>query len=150
MKADAVNYTTPSAFVERNSDFFFLKLRESYTRRPSDRVLTENTGTIINHFREILPEQWDEPSLRKAFERMADTLSKKWGQGYNQRVDLAKASRSSVQHFLRWALTGGRPGPTLMLTMSILGRDVSLKRIEDAATALEKMTFEANDSLIDS
>lgn len=81
---------------------------------------------------------------------MADTLSKKWGQGYNQRVDLAKASRSSVQHFLRWALTGGRPGPTLMLTMSILGRDVSLKRIEDAATALEKMTFEANDSLIDS
>lgn len=37
-----------------------------------------------------------------------------------------------------------------MLTMSILGRDVSLKRIEDAATALEKMTFEANDSLIDS
>lgn len=80
---------------------------------------------------------------------MADTLSKKWGQGYNQGVDLAKASRASVQHFLRWALTGGRPGPTLVLTMSILGRDVSLKRIEDAATALKKMTFEAKGNLID-
>lgn len=37
-----------------------------------------------------------------------------------------------------------------MLTMSILGRDVSLKRIEDAATVLEKMTFEANNSSVDS
>lgn len=33
-----------------------------------------------------------------------------------------------------------------MLTMSILGRDVSLKRIEDAAAVLGKMIFEANDS----
>ena len=150
LKADAINYTTPPEFVERNSDFFFLKPRESYTRGPSDGILTENTATIIDHFRKILPEQWEEPSLREAFERMADNLSKKWEQGYNQSVDLAKASRASVQHFLRWALTGGRPGPTLMLTMSILGRDVSLKRIEDAATVLEKMTFEANDSSTDS
>lgn len=67
---------------------------------------------------------------------MALTLSTKRGQDSDQSVDLAKASRASVQHFLRWALTGGRPGPTLMLTMTILGRDVSLKRIEDAAAAL--------------
>lgn len=37
-----------------------------------------------------------------------------------------------------------------MLTMSILGRDVSLKRIEDAAAVLEKMTFETNNSSVDS
>ena len=96
-----------------------------------------------------MPEQWHEPNLREAFEDMVNTLSKKWGQSFNQNVDLAKASRASVQHFLRWALTGGRPGPTLMLTMSILGRDVSLKRIEDAATVLEKIIFEANESSID-
>lgn len=33
-----------------------------------------------------------------------------------------------------------------MLTMSILGRDASLNRIEDAAAVLEKMILEANDS----
>ncbi len=35
-----------------------------------------------------------------------------------------------------------------MLTMNILGKDVSLKRIEDAAMVLEKVTFEANGSSI--
>lgn len=109
-------------------------------------MLTESVGSIIDHFGEILPRQWDEPVLREAFENMASTLSTKWGQDSDHSVDLAKAFRASVQRFLRWALTGGRPGPTLMRTMSILGRDVSLKRISDAAAVLEKMGFEANDS----
>ena len=119
-----------------------------YTRRPSYDILTEDIGTIIHHFREILPEQWDEASVREAFEKMAVVLSKKRTHGSNEEVDLAKTSRASAQHFLRWALTGGRPGPSLMLTMSILGRDVSLRRIEDAATVLENMTSEANHSPI--
>ncbi|CAD6589288.1 MAG: Glutamate--tRNA ligase mitochondrial [Alectoria sarmentosa] len=144
LNADAKKYTTPSEFVERNSQFFFFEPREKYHRGASDSILTENIGTIIDHFREILPEQWDEPSLREAFENMADNLSTKWGQDSNQSVNLAKASRASVQHFLRWALTGGRPGPTLMFTMSILGRNVSLRRIEDAAAVLDNMTLEKN------
>ena len=90
-----------------------------------------------------MPEQWNEPNLKETLETIALILSKKWGHVSNERIDLAKASRASVQHFLRWALTGGRPGPNLMLTMDILGRDVSLKRIEDAVMALEKMTPEA-------
>lgn len=146
MKIDAINYTTTADFVERNSHFFFLEPREKYKRGPSDRILIENIGTILNHFRQILPQQWDEPGLREAFENMADVLSTKWSQDSDRTIDLVKAYRNSVQHFLRWALTGGRPGPTLMLTMSILGRDVSLKRIEDAAAVLGKMIFEANDS----
>ena len=135
---------TPREFVERNSYFFFFSSREEYTPGPSDGILTENTSAIIGHFRRILPEHWDEPNLREVFENMAATLSTRWAQDSNQTVDLAKAFRASVQHFLRWALTGGRPGPTLMLTMNILGRDVSLKRIEDAAVVLKKMTLEAN------
>ena len=146
LKADAINFTTAAEFVKRNHELFFAKPRERYTCLPSHDKLTANTGTIISHFREILPEQWGEASLREAFEKMTVTLSMKWSQGSNQNVDLAKTSRASVQHFLRWALTGGRPGPTLMLTMSILGRDISLRRIEDAATVLEDMTFEENDS----
>ena len=118
-----------------------------YTRRPSYDIVTENTGTIVHHFRDILPEQWDEASVREAFEKLAVVLSRKWTHGSNEEVDLAKTSRASAQHFLRWALTGGRPGPSIMLTMSILGRDVSLRRIEDAATVLENMMFEANDRL---
>ena len=118
-----------------------------YKRRPSHDKLPENTGIIIHHFRDILPEQWSEASVREAFEKMAVVISTKLTHGSNEEVDLGKTSRASAQHFLRWALTGGRPGPSIMLTMSILGRDESLRRIEDAATVLESITFEANDSL---
>ena len=92
-----------------------------------------------------MPEQWEESNLREAFEKLAQTISTKWCQDSEQTFDLAKASRASTQHFLRWALTGGRPGPSLVLTMSILGRDVCLKRIEDAAVALDNLRLEAND-----
>lgn len=93
-------------------------------------------GTIVHYFQDIPQEQWDEASLKQAYERMADDLSTKWELNYDQNVDPAKASRTSLQQFLRWALTGGRPGPALILTMSLLGRDVSLSRIEDAAASL--------------
>ena len=146
LKADAINYTTPTEFVERNSYFFFHKPREEYARGLGDGMLTKNASTVTDNFRKLLPEQWNEPNLKKTIEELALTLSTKWGQGCNERVDLAKASRASVQHFLRWALTGGRPGPTLMLAMNILGRDLSLERIEDAVMILEKMTLEANGS----
>lgn len=109
--------------------------------------MTEHIATIIDHFREILPEQWNHSCLKEALENIANTLPMKQSHNSSQINDLAKASRASVQQFLRWALTGGRPGPTLILTMSILGRDASLTRIEDAAAVLEQMTSEGNDSL---
>ena len=147
LNVDAKNYTTPSHFVERHSHFFFLEPRKEYKGGPSDGILTEHTATIVDHFREILPEQWNDLCLKGALENIANTLSMKQSKNSSQVIDLAKASRASVQHFLRWALTGGRPGPTLIVTMSILGRDVSLRRIEDAAAVLEKTTSEGNDSL---
>ena len=144
VNVDAKNFTSTSEFIERNSHFFFIKPQERYKSGPGDRVLTENTATITDHFQKILPEQWGEASLGEAFDNIAGMLSVKPGWSSDQTLDLAKASKVSVQHYLRWALTGGRPGPTLMATMSILGRDVSLKRIEDAAAALERMKIEEN------
>ena len=59
--------------------------------------------------------------------------------------DRGNSTLSSLQHFLRWALSGGRPGPRLISTMAILGREVSLRRIEDAATSLEALFVEVKD-----
>lgn len=147
MNVDAKNFTTPLQFVERHSHFFFLEPRGEYKCGPGDGILSEQTATIIAHFQEILPEQWSDLRLKGALESIANTLFIKEDQNPSQIIDRAKTSRASVQHFLRWALTGGRPGPALILTMSILGRDLSLKRIEDAAAVLEKTTSEGNDSL---
>ena len=140
-----MNYTTPLEFIARNSYFLFIEPRIKYARGLGDGISIEKTSIIKDYFRKILPEQWHKLSLRTALENMADTLSTKIGQEAKQDFDPAKASRQSVQYFLRWALTGGRPGPSLMHTLSILGRAVSLERIEDAAAVLEKMEFEANE-----
>ena len=56
--------------------------------------------------------------------------------------DLAKTSRNALQNFMRWALVGGRPGPTIVVTMVLLGRDISLRRIEDAAALLGSELFD--------
>lgn len=147
MNVDAKNFTSISEFIERNSHFFFIKPQERYKSGPGDSILTENTAIITDHFRKILPEQWGEASLGEAFDNIAGMLCVKPGWNSDQTLDLAKASRVSMQYYLRWALTGGRPGPTLMATMSILGRDVSLKRIEDAAAMLKRTKLEGNKRL---
>ena len=144
MNVDAKNFTSTSEFVERNSYFLFIKPQERYKSGPGDRAVTENTAIITDHFQKILPEHWGEASLGEAFDNIAGMLSVKPGWSSDQNLDLVKASRVSVQYYLRWALTGGRPGPTLMATMSILGRDVSLKRIQDAAAVLKRMELEEN------
>ena len=144
MNVDAKNFTSTPEFIERNSHFFFIGPQPRYKSGPGDSILTENTAIITDHFQKILPEQWGEASLGEAFDNIAGMLSVKLGWSSDQILDLAKASRVSVQYYLRWALTGGRPGPTLMTTMSILGRDVSLKRIKDAAAVLKRMELEGN------
>jgi len=101
------------------------------------------------HFIDVPLEEWDETHLKEAFEKLAEHLSAKRDRDYqldtrfNRDTDPAKAFRVSFQHFLRWALMG-RPGPALMSTMALLGRDVSLHRIEEAVALFDILVTEAN------
>lgn len=99
---------------------------------------------IKSHFFNVPPEKWQELGLRQAFEGLTDGLSAKWEVDHDQRSDQVKACRTSLQHFLRWALTGGRPGPVWVMTMTLLGRDESLGRIESAAASFDIIVDETN------
>ena len=145
LHADAVNYTTPKQFVERNSYFFCDEPRKDWMPGPNDHQLKDAIGLLSSTFRAVTSEQWDEKNLKQVFDRMANYMSVQWDQEEGPRNDKGKSALSSVQHFLRWALSGGRPGPRLISTMAILGREVSLRRIQDAASSLEAPFVEVKD-----
>lgn len=105
---------------------------------------------VRNHFRGVSSEKWSEANLKDAFSQMASALKAKWDHDGDLAHDLdsapVKTRMTIVQHFLRWALFGGRPGPMLMATMDLLGRDVSLQRIEDAAAELDAIVPETEET----
>lgn len=47
---------------------------------------------------------------------------------------LKKEVNKAVNQYLRWAVAGGNSGPDIAETMLLLGRDVTLQRLEDAAS----------------
>lgn len=145
LHADAVNYTTPKQFLARNSYFFCDEPRKAWMPGPNDHQLKDAIGLLSTTFRAVTSEQWDEKNLKQVFDRIANYMSVQWDQEEGARSDEGKSTLSSVQHFLRWTLSGGRPGPRLISTMAILGREVSLRRIEDAASSLEAPSVEVKD-----
>ena len=139
---DAVNYTTPKSFFERNSYFFYDEPRNESRPCSNDHQLKDAVGLLSSTFKAVPPDQWNEKYLKHVFDRVADELSVRWNQEEDSQSDRGTSALSSMQHFLRWALSGGRPGPRLISTMAILGREVSLQRIEDAASSLEAPVVE--------
>ena len=145
LRVDAVNYTTPEKFLERNSYFFCNEPRNKWSTGSNDHQLKDAIGLLSSNFKAVTPEQWDEESLKHVFDRIADEILVRGSPEEGSQTDRGNPGLSSVQHFLRWALCGGRPGPRLISTMAILGREVSLQRIEDAASSLEALSVEVKD-----
>ena len=142
LRVDAVNYTTPRKFVERNSYFFCNEPRDKWSTGSNNQQLKNAIRLLSSNFKAVTPEQWDEESLKHVFDRIADETLVRGSPEEDSKTDRGNPGPSSVQHFLRWALCGGRPGPRLISTMAILGREVSLQRIEDAASSLEALSVD--------
>ena len=140
---DAANYITSQGFFERNAHFFCCKTGRSYAHRPDDYLLKRGICLIEGQFQQIPVEMWNEDSVKRAFDCVIDEMSKVWEVDRDRDPSGTRECRTAVQHFLRWALTGGSPGPALIFSMSLLGRDVSLARIEDAAAAFKTLKLEA-------
>lgn len=47
------------------------------------------------------------------------------------RVAADKRFKKELYHYLRWALSGGAPGPGIPETMAILGRQESVRRLDE-------------------
>jgi glutamyl-tRNA synthetase len=50
-----------------------------------------------------------------------------------------KVFKKELYHYLRWALSASAPGPGIPETMTILGRDETVRRIQDAKASTQSL-----------
>ena len=89
---------------------------------------------VHHHFDQIPLTKWTQSELRDESSNIIVDLTKlKYpGLDLNQDPTRMKKLSGAVNHYIRWALTGGLPGPAIPFTMDLLGREVTMQRLEEA------------------
>lgn len=154
LRADAKSYTNAQEFVERNRSFFTPTLgRTPYTPASSKNAADSETPTVpISALHtaaaafSLVPEfHWSAEAQRfnissyDGASALSDTSSSTSAteeatpeEAEKARIAADKTFKKELYHYLRWALSGGAPGPGIPETMEILGRAESVKRLEEA------------------
>ena len=144
LRLDAQRYTTPQDFLQRNSYFFCPLIRSDYI--PISNSVKENfPDNILSYMRSqfvgIPVDAWTASRLKETLGSikgsMWETLTQSGEEKSNDNVAEQKSTGKSLIHYLRWAISGGCNGPGIPDTMALLGRDVSLERLEEASVLLD-------------
>lgn len=137
LKIEANKYTFPKEFSDRISYFFFSESRKQDDRLPFHPLILEHLEKINDSFTEVSRGHWEIPRLTQAMGDLHEFL------GSSQKIDAAdpkgtaRTIRSQLQTFMRWAVSYGHPGPSIVQTMQILGRDVTVGRLAEATALLK-------------
>lgn len=138
LRIDIRQYTTPLEFFLRHT-FFFLPINWDRVKetplQPSEHIVTALDGV-----HDIPEESWNADNIRTVISDAARNLSET-SNADQENLDTAgpssakteKAVQKELNIYLRWAMMGGSPGPSIPQSMELLGRDVVLKRLERAA-----------------
>ena len=124
-----MNYITPQIYFDRNSQFLS-RQRVLADIDQSDRIRMNDWSILIRRFRDIGQEDWHEKWLKEAYSDVIREMLTRWETEQDFPKDREKECKSAIQQLLRKSLMGGRPGPVLMVTMELLGRDECLRRFE--------------------
>ncbi|TAQ90252.1 hypothetical protein B7494_g1441 [Chlorociboria aeruginascens] len=149
--ADASNYSNPAEFITRSHYFFHapspekllaempsLKLRNIPSG--SQHEISERLIQFTDNFAEISDVHWKTSNIKSWINSIVDQGSLSTilrphlvGESTEKLEELAtKAWSKAVHQYLRWAISAGMPGPDGAVTMSILGREESLRRLKMA------------------
>ena len=130
IEADSGNYYTPSQFIERNENFFLTKLN------PENEIsFTQDQMSMLHRARIRLSEvpevEWKKDKIGA---QIKETISDLAG----EHTPIAKAVDHPIENIiskklrpcLRSAIMGTKPGPPMSSVMEILGRDMTLSRLQ--------------------
>lgn len=97
---------------------------------------------ISNRLEQILAEDWSVEKIEAATGELACKIGglEPRNLGADDVRDEAKSIGNSIGRYLRWALTGGQPGPGIRIIMIVLGRDVTLQRLREANAEFENFS----------
>lgn len=142
LRIDPQNYTSPRDFFNRHAFCFHQVSRLPYVPRvdvAGGSFTVDHVKMIGDRLEQIPKNDW---SIEK-IEAMTGELACDIGglAPESLRVDdvrnEAKLIGNSIGRYLRWALTGGRPGPSVRMIMVVLGQDVTLQRLREAQAEFE-------------
>ena len=89
---------------------------------------------ISDRLGKIAASDWSTAKLEETMGELACDVGgiERRNLGADDVRDEAKSVGNAIGRYLRWALTGGRPGPGIRIVMIVLGRDVTLQRLQEA------------------
>ena len=135
-------YTTSQEFFDRYAVLFCAMPREEWRARPTDRLSLGDIEFIQIQIGKICQEEWTTDRIRDAIGQLTKHFDEKHtarGGETGQR-----SLRSQSLHYIRWALSGGRPGPSLAATAFILGRDNTLHRLGTAQVEFRSLVHKTD------
>ncbi|KAH8429548.1 glutamate--tRNA ligase MSE1 [Aspergillus melleus] len=151
LQADAKSYTNATEFVDRNATFFTTTLdRPAYTPTTNSNSQTTTNPIPISALHTaaaalslVPPSHWTIESHRFNITSYDGALptdpespppSTEIPEEEHRKARIAadKAFKKELYHYLRWALSASAPGPGIPETMTILGRDETLRRLQEA------------------
>lgn len=140
----AARFTTPGEFFKQHLYFFHPVVRDSYefeTDPSALSVISDQFDAVNDRISQVSVDNWTESRLRaEVNEIISDIASHKIGHPDQEADQLhLKRVRKGVNKYLRWAVTGGLSGPGMPITMELLGRDITMERLEEGKAELKKV-----------
>ncbi|KAJ5990428.1 hypothetical protein N7522_010635 [Penicillium canescens] len=156
IRADAKSYTDAQAFVQRNSTFFTPKLNRvayapttpapSSSSSSSPQVPMQALHTAAAALTLVPPTHWNIETHRFNITSYDGSDSVVLPEVESSATDAPaapvatdKVFKKELYHYLRWALSASAPGPGIPETMVILGRDETVRRIQDAKASTQSL-----------
>lgn len=143
LRSGAAKYTTPQAFFDQHIYFFRPVSRPPLDSKIDPLVLAlicDHLDAVNLHISQVSTERWTEQVIRDVIEKLCHDFSTSGLAGLSE-------ARGAVNLYLRWATIGGNPGPGIGLTMEILGREVTVQRLEEAV--IEHNTLKGQENILD-
>lgn len=146
LRADAKTYTTAEEFTKRNSTFFTSKLdRSPYTLMTSP-ASTEAPTVPMQALHTAAAALILVPSSHWTVETHRANITSYDGSDTviipSENADAVnpdKFFKKELYHYLRWALSASAPGPGIPEIMAILGREETVRRIQDAKALTQSL-----------
>lgn len=140
----AARFTTPREFFTQHLYFFHPVVRDPYdfeTDPSALSVISDQFDTVNDRISQVSVESWTESRLRAEVNTIISDIAAHKIDHPDQEADHLhlKNVGKVVNKYLRWAITGGLSGPGMPITMELLGRGITLKRLEEAKAELKKV-----------
>lgn len=150
IRADAKSYTDAKDFAQRNSTFFTTTLdRAPYTpaappsSSPSPEVPIQALHTAAAALTLVPPAHWNIETHRFNINSYDGSdsvvLPVSELEALVAPITTDKVFKKELYHYLRWALSASAPGPGIPETMAILGRNETIRRMQDAKASTQSL-----------